>query len=295
MDWILCLVVGGVAGSLVSMTGSGAGFLLVPGLSLALSFSVLPDADLFKSAVATTHGASLITNLAAFQAHAVRRSIDWAAFIRLLPGSMIGGAAGAVLAMRLDTAVLQLIFVVFAVLLAARLLLGRKQGELKPKPPIFVWVSRSAAMGVLAALTGAGGVLPLFLKEYFPAQKVVGTTVAGCLIMSVASASTYAMLSAPTRCEADCLGPIFLPGMFAAGMAAALAAPVGAWLSHVLPPVFRRRTSSALLLLVVANIAGKHGSLIAPLSARELLHIMQEMPIESGTPPVWIGDAENER
>jgi uncharacterized membrane protein YfcA len=86
MDWILCLIAGALAGSLVSMTGSGAGFLLVPGLSLALSFSAFPNADLFKIAVATTHGANLITNLAAFEAHAVRRSIDWAAFVRLGPG-----------------------------------------------------------------------------------------------------------------------------------------------------------------------------------------------------------------
>jgi hypothetical protein len=90
MDWILGLVAGALAGSLVSMTGSGAGFLLVPGLSLALSFSAFPSADLFKIAVATTHGANLITNLAAFQAHAVPRSIDWSAFIRLGPGSIAG-------------------------------------------------------------------------------------------------------------------------------------------------------------------------------------------------------------
>jgi type IV secretion system protein VirB4 len=67
MDWILCLIAGALAGSLVSMTGSGAGFLLVPGLSIALSFSAFPDADLFKIAVATTHGANIITNLAAFK------------------------------------------------------------------------------------------------------------------------------------------------------------------------------------------------------------------------------------
>ena len=45
------------------------------------------------------------------------------------------------------------------------------------------------------------------------------------------------MLSAPpTRCGSDCFGPIFLPGMFAAGIASSLAAPFGAWLSHALPP-----------------------------------------------------------
>jgi uncharacterized membrane protein YfcA len=279
MDWILCLIAGALAGSLVSMTGSGAGFLLAPGLSLALSFSAYPSADLFKIAVATTHGANLITNLAAFQAHGVRRSIDWAAFIRLGPGSVVG-AAGAVL-------------IAFAVVLSARLLRRQRKSDLKDRPPLAACVARNTAMGVLAALTGAGGVLPLFLKEYLPPHKVVGTTVAGCLVMSIPAATTYYMLSAaPVRCGSDCLGPIFLPAMFAAGISSSLAAPLGAWLSHSLPPVIRRRAFSALLLLVVANLLVKRGSLVMPasLSARELVGTVQEQLIESGTLPTWIDE-----
>ena len=238
MDWILCLIAGALAGSLVSMTGSGAGFLLVPGLSLALSFSAFPSADLFKIAVATTHGANLITNLAAFQAHAVRRSIDWAAFIRLGPGSIAGAAAGALLATHLNTAILELVFIAFAVALSARLLRRHRKSEPKERPSLAVWVTRSTAMGVLAALTGAGGVLPLFLKEYLPAHKVVGTTVAGCLIMTIpAAVDVLHAFSAAHALRVRLPGPIFLPGMFAAGIASSLAAPFGAWLSHALPPV----------------------------------------------------------
>jgi hypothetical protein len=293
MDWILCLIAGAFAGSLVSMTGSGGGFLLAPGLSLALSFGAFPNADLFKVAVATTHGANLITNLAAFQAHAVRRSIDWETFIRLVPGSITGATAGALLAMHVDTVVLELVFIAFAVALSVRLLRRHRKIEPKNTPPLIVWLARSTAMGVLAALTGAGGVLPLFLKEYLPAHKVVGTTVAGCLIMSIPAAATYYAFSAPpVRCGSDCLGPIFLPGMFAAGIASSLAAPFGAWLSHALPAVIRRRAFSALLLLVVVNIVVKRGSLIAPasLSASELVGVVRDRPVESGTPPAWIGE-----
>jgi uncharacterized membrane protein YfcA len=293
MDWILCLIAGALAGSLVSMTGSGAGFLLAPGLSVALSFGAFPNADLFRIAVATTHGANLITNLAAFQAHAVRRSIDWEAFIRLVPGSIAGAASGALLATHLDTEILELVFIAFAVALSARLLRSHWKIEPKNTPPLIEWLARSTAMGVLAALTGAGGVLPLFLKEYLPAHKVAGTTVAGCLIMSIPAAATYYAFSPPpVPCGSDCLGPIFLPGMFAAGIASSLAAPFGAWLSHALPPVIRRRAFSTLLLLVVANILMKRGSLIAPasLSASELVGVVEERPVESGTPPVWIGE-----
>jgi hypothetical protein len=67
MDWILCLV----AGALVGPRQHDRIWRRVfarSGLSLALSFSAFPSADLFKIAVATTHGANLITNLAAFQA-----------------------------------------------------------------------------------------------------------------------------------------------------------------------------------------------------------------------------------
>ena len=132
---------------------------------------------------------------------------------------------------------------------------GTGRASVKDRPSLAVWVTRSTAMGVLAALTGAGGVLPLFLKEYIPAHKVVGTTVAGCLIMSIPAAATYYAFSGPpARCGSDCLGPIFLPGMFAAGIASSLAAPFGAWLSHALQHVIRRRAFSALLLIAVLNI-----------------------------------------
>jgi hypothetical protein len=107
-----------------------------------------------------------------------------------------------------------------------------------------------------------------------------------------AAVAYYAFSVPPTRCGSDCLGPIFLPGMFAAGIASSLAAPFGAWLSHALPPSVRRRAFSALLLIAVANIMLKRGSLIAPasLSASELVGIVQAWPIESGTPPAWIGE-----
>ena len=111
--------------------------------------------------------------------------------------------------------------------------------------------------------------------------------------MTIPAAATYYLLSAPpTRCGSDCLGPIFLPGMFAAGIASSLAAPFGAWLSHALPPSIRRRAFSALLLIAVANILVKRGSLIVPasLSASEVMGVLQERPIESGTPPAWIGE-----
>jgi uncharacterized membrane protein YfcA len=195
--------------------------------------------------------------------------------------------------MHVDAVVLELVFIAFAVALSARLLRRHRQIEPKLRPPLGVWITRSAAMGVLAALTGAGGVLPLFLKEYLPARKVVGTTVAGCLIMSMPAATTYYMLSAsPARCGSDCLGPIFLPGMFAAGIASSLAAPIGAWLSHALPPSVRKCAFSVLLLLVVANIIMKRGSVIvsASLSASARVGVVQERPYESGTPPAWIDE-----
>ena len=99
--------------------------------------------------------------------------------------------------------------------------------------------------------------------------------------MTIPAAATYYAFSAPpARCGSDCLGPIFLPGMFAAGIASSLAAPFGAWLSHALPPAVRRRAFSALLLIAVANILVKRGSLIAPasLSATELVGMVQSGP-----------------
>jgi hypothetical protein len=72
--------------------------------------------------------------------------------------------------------------------------------------------------------------------------------------------------------------------MFAAGIASSLAAPFGAWLSYALPPVIRRRAFSALLLIAVANIMVKRGSLIA--SSVEHTYTVSAPGFVDDAPPV---------
>ncbi len=293
MDWLLCLAVGTCAGTIGSMLGTGSGFILIPGLTLALGLMGFSGPDLFKIAIATTHGANIFTALAAFQAHAARRNIDWTAFFRLCPGIMLGAMAGAVLGTKLDASLMAAIFIAFAVVIASRMVrTPARQDDAKPPLATALALSlRGLGIGILAAITGAGGLTTPLLAKYLPIRRAIGTSAAITLpIVVPAALSYYAVAVRPVACSSDCLGLIFLPGVFAAGIASVLAAPFGTWLSHVLPIVVLRRVFACLLLLVATKLAWTHGTAFmeAAAAAGAIFQAEEASQVSGALPPAWL-------
>jgi uncharacterized membrane protein YfcA len=295
MAWLLCLAVGAFAGVIAGMTGAGTYFLLVPGLSLALALGGISAAHPAKIVVPTAQGALLVTTLAAFQAHAVRRSIAWSALARLLPGAMIAGAGGAAFAMTLGKALIECLFILLALIVAV--LFFRKPSPSSSvqqgKPSLAAATARTSLFGGLAAITGAGGLLSPFLRSFLPADKVVGTSAAATLVIVMAAVATsYALSTASSQCRADCLGPMFLPGVFTAGLAAALAAPFGAWISHSLPGALIRKGFAILLLVFAAASMSKMAPRVgaAAVAGMALLDDVAGNSIEPAAPPRWFSE-----
>jgi uncharacterized membrane protein YfcA len=277
------------------MTGAGTGFLFIPGLSLVLALSGVGGAPPLKVAVATAQGAVLVTALAAFQANAVRRSIAWDELPRLLPGAIAGGIGGAAIAMELGKEIIDCIFVLLALTVAAMFLrTSRVPLSTRRSPPSLAaataWVAFS---GGLAAITGAGGLLSPYLRSFLPPDKVIGTSAAAALVIVIAAvAASSALPAAPAQCRADCLGAMFLPGVFAAGLAAALAAPFGVWISHSVPGTMIRKGFAILLLVFAAASMSKMAPRVgaAAVAGMALLDDVAGNSIEPAAPPRWFSE-----
>jgi uncharacterized membrane protein YfcA len=295
MAWLFCLAVGTFAGLVAGMTGAGTYFLLVPGLSFALALSGIGGPDPLKMAIATAQGALLVTAFAAFQAHAVRRSIAWGELPRLLCGAIAGGVGGALIGMELDRAVTACIFIVLTLTVAVpffrkpRHLIRAQQGK-----PSFaaatLWV---VLFGGLAAITGAGGLLSPFLRSFLPAEKVVGSSAATTLVIVIAAVTTsYTLSTTPPLCRTDCYGAMFLPGVFAAGLAAVLAAPFGAWISHSVPGTVIRKGFAILLVVFAAAYLPKMAPTVtaAAFASVALLDGAAGSNIEPAAPPGWLSE-----
>jgi uncharacterized membrane protein YfcA len=292
MDWLLSLIAGALAGTVGSMLGTGSGFILIPGLTLALGVAGFPGPDLLKIAVATTHGANLFTAVAAIQSHALRGNVAWAAFARLCPGVALGASCGALLGSTLDVRIMAAIFIAFALVIASRMLRAPDKHARSHEP--LASLARLSlpglGIGVLAAITGAGGLTTPLLSRYMPMKRAIGTSAAITLpIVVPAALSYYAVSTPPEGCGANCAGLIVLPAMFAAGLASALAAPLGTWLSHALPALVLRRIFAGLLLLVAGNLARKQMMPLAKsLSPRDVLSPPQKTETAGALPPPWL-------
>jgi uncharacterized protein len=295
MAWLLCLAVGAFAGLVAGMTGAGTAFLLVPGLSAALALSSISGAGSMKMIIATAQGALLVTALAAFQAHAARRSVAWSELGRLMPGAMVAGAGGAVIAMQLGRIITECIFIVLTLTVAAMFFRKPRQPRSAKhgRPSLraaTLWVSST---GGLAAITGAGGLLSPFLRSFLPAGKVIGTSAAATfVIVIVAVAVSFALAATPAQCHTDCFGSMFLPGVFAAGLAAALVAPFGAWLSHAVPGAIIRKGFAILLLVFAAAYLSKRAPTVAAaaFAGMSLLDDTVGSNIEPAAAPAWLGE-----
>ncbi len=256
MEWIICLGVGAVGGTLSAMLGAGNGYILIPGLALAFAYAGIGGPDTLKIAVDTTHAANVFLSVSMLHAHAGKSNIDWTAFFRLAPGIAAGSMLGALLAGFVDAKVVALVFAGFAVLVAWRI--TRKHHNTvqvhRPLPGSLVLSSKGLGIGGLAGLAGFGGLTAPLLSSYMPMRKAIGTAAAITLPITIPATLVYALLDAPAECGRNCVGFVYIPAVGAVGLTAVLAAPLGAWLSHMVPVVALRRTLAVLFICVALNL-----------------------------------------
>lgn len=122
-EFVAYAVTGAVAGLLAGMLGIGGGIVVVPALSFIFTLdSTIPQEFTMQIASGTSLASMLFTAPSSIRAHARLSGIRWPVFIQLLPGICLGTLSGALLADRLETSWLKLLFGVFLLFVAIQLL-----------------------------------------------------------------------------------------------------------------------------------------------------------------------------
>ena len=110
----------------------------------------------------------------------------------------------------------------------------------------------------MSALIGIGGGLmsvPI-LSAYVPLRTAIGTAAAIGVPISLSAVAGYLLMARPESC-ASCIGFVFIPAVFAAGLAAVVSAPYGARAAHTLPIGILRRMFAVLLVLIAIDLMYK--------------------------------------
>ena len=262
-EWLLYPALGCVAGLLAGLLGVGGGLVLVAALALLLPTQGVPAATAMHAALATSLASVIVTAAASARAHHRRGSVLWRSAAWLLPGLLIGGWLGSLLATRLSGGSLRLFVIGYCLLAALQLLLEW------PKPragvadgsttPVGGGLSLAGiVIGLVSALVGIGGgsmTVPVLIWRGVVPVRAVGTSSACGVAIGLASASGYALHGAVAGMPAGSLGYVYVPAAIGITLTSLWMAPYGAALAHRLSPVILKRLFAAFLAAMAMLLA----------------------------------------
>lgn len=254
------LALGAVAGLLAGLLGVGGGLVLVAALVWLLPQQGVPAESVMHAALATSLASIIVTGLSSARAHAQRGSVMWGSVARLVPGLLLGGAAGGVLASAIPGDVLRWGVAAFCLLAASQLLFGQPPALGHSEQPRSRWLLGAGVLiGAVSALVGIGGgsmTVPLLVMLGAAPVRAVGSSSACGVAIALSSALSYA-LAAPAGLDmpAGSIGYVFLPAALGIALASVLVAPLGARLAHRLGGPALKRVFAALLLAVALQMA----------------------------------------
>ncbi len=245
-----------VTGFLAGLLGIGGGMLMVPFMTLILTYKGFPEAHVVKMAVATSLATICFTSLSSVRAHHQRGAVLWPVVLSLAPGIVLGSLAGAQLAVALPTRVLTVLFAVFVTFSATQMFLNRKPKPARVLPGAPGMLGVGAVIGGLSSMVGAGGAfvsVPFMTWSNVTIHKAVATSAA--LGFPVALAGTlgyiWAGWSLP-QMPPGAVGYLYLPGLLVISMASMLTAPLGARTAHRIDVAPLKKLFACVLYLIAA-------------------------------------------
>lgn len=249
--------VGLLVGFAAGLIGIGGGVLIVPFLYFFYAHPEwtgfgLPDA----LAVAVAHGTSLFVIVPTAAKGTFNYSkaglIEWSVALPIATAALVGGTAGAMLAVRLPGNALKFGFGIFLMLSATQLVLRRGSSDGRPiNKNILATIITGLLVGLLSGMMGVGGgviALPLLMYLlHVDVRRAASTSLAIVGFAATAGALTYAFSGwhVPGR-PPQSLGYIHV--------GAALPILVGSFLSVKWGTVVNQRTNVRVLRYIFAAV-----------------------------------------
>lgn len=251
---IAFVAVGAVAGLLAGLLGIGGGMVMVPALIFMLPAFGVGGAILTQVAVGTSLACISVISINSARSHHARRAVDWPVFGRLAPGLVVGAVVGALMADVIPSIALQRFIGVCALLVAAKMAIGRNPQANRDLPGARGLAAIGAGIGGLSSLIGIGGgslTVPFLAWCNQPMVRSVGTSAACGIPIAWAGVVGYLLVGwGESDGAAMTVGYIHVPAVAGIVAGSLLLTPVGAALAHRLPATALKRVFAVLLLLV---------------------------------------------
>ena len=258
--WWVFPLLGPAAGVLAGLLGIGGGLVLIGALVWLLPTYGIPQDAAMHAALASSLASIVLTASSSARAHHRRGSVLWPTVWWMVPGLLLGGWLGSLVAVALQGEVLRWCVALYCFLMAAQMAFGGRRGDtpdagvVPTGPPMIV---AGGGIGAVSAVVGIGGgsmTVPLLVWRGVVPVRAVGTSSACGIFIGLASAAGYALHAPAGVLPAHALGYVYLPAAIGIALASVLAAPLGTRLAHAISGAALKRVFAVFMVLVGISV-----------------------------------------
>lgn len=259
MTLLIYLAVGALSGLLAGLFGIGGGLIIVPILIYSFTLQGFSSDVVTHLALGTSLAIIIFTSLSSAWSHNKRGAVYWPFFRWMIVGIMAGAVFGAYTASFIPGQYLQIIIGIFALSMAANLLLSlrgkeyKTADEIKSTPPAGL-IGAGGVIGWASAIFGiAGGslIVPFLVSRHLPVRNAVGTSSACGVPVTVFSALGYLATGWGNSALPEwSIGFIYLPALLGIAVMSSLFAKFGVMLAHKLPGKVLQFSFACLMICI---------------------------------------------
>src|SRR5690606_28310541 len=158
--WWVFPLLGVAAGVLAGLLGIGGGLVLIGALFWLLPAYGIPQDAAMHAALASSLASIVLTASSSARAHHRRGSVLWPTVAWMVPGLLLGGWLGSLVAVALQGEVLRWCVAVYCFLVAAQMAFGGPRGDAAQPGVVPIGWPMSVAgggIGAVSAVVGIGG------------------------------------------------------------------------------------------------------------------------------------------
>ncbi|WP_244982737.1 sulfite exporter TauE/SafE family protein [Croceicoccus marinus] len=257
LPYLALLAAGLGAGFAGGLFGIGGGFVVVPALTLILPMLGTSPQQVMHVAIGTSLATIIFTSLRSVQSHARRGAVDVPFIKGWAPWLVVGTILGTLIADRVSSSTLALIFGIGVLVFAAYFLLPirpERQPISDTMPTGAKRIGLAGFLGLISALLGIGGgtITTLTMTSCgAPIHRAIGTASGVGAIIALPAAIGFAITGfGEAGLPRLSIGYISMPAAIAIIATAVIAAPLGVAAAHRLSPALLRRVFGSYLVVV---------------------------------------------
>lgn len=255
---VLLVMLGAVVGLLAGLLGIGGGLLVVPALLFLLPKAGIAADIVMNLALATSLASIIITSASSALNHLKLGNIELLVIKWLLPGVLVGGFLGSVVAEWIPSQYLPKVFGGIVLFLSIQMALSIKARKNRSMPRPWVTTLCGGGIGIVSTLSGIGGgslSVPFLNRHGVEMKKAVGSSAICGLVIAISGMSGFILHGYQLEnLPPYSIGYVYLPALVSISLASMFTTRIGARLASRLRTITLKRFFAVFLMFVAMTM-----------------------------------------